>query len=1107
LIGWVTIQKIYIKKRGGLESMKNLKRFYAVAIALTMLVSLLVPVTAASDYSTEAEALYALGLYKGISTEPGVFNPDLDSTLNRQTAATMVLRLFGLEDEALFMDEMEARDILEAKFKDAASVDGWAVKQVAYAVEADIIKGFPDGTFAPKGLLTGKQYCTLLLKMLGYNDFTFDAAGQKFAEVAGLNISDEMAFSTNSSIPKSVLVGASYSALKAMPEGSTSTLAEELVKDGIIDASVAEQYGLVTPVGPTATPTVVPSEEPTETPDPNVTPDPNATATATPPVSYDSDVVIEANTSPTVMAQNVTDFNIMNFKVTNNNASAVTFTQFTIEMDRFLGVNTKVADIKLWEGTDRKSPGTAMWTGSTYSAVINLTRPLTIEPGKSVNYKVTADIGNGGGAAGSATGPAALGEQYKFTITNMTFGGSPVKGLPLMGNAIQVSTVASNNTVSITDESVVASSTNFAIGGRGIEVGKFKLSAPNDEKVTVNSIKIANAGAGISTGEIESVEIYNGATLLGSAEVDRDIEFETPIEIPASGSVILTIKINSTIDIDNTDTFRAQIADAKDIDAVGDLFGSSLDLDIVAPLNFTNTYTAAKAVLSVTGIQTAQSTTALETAKNFKLGTIFVKNNNVEDVRLSTLKVNIVPSGALNTNGNTIKNLRLIAPDGTTVLDSVTNLDSKPGAGANAFGANDWVVTFSLANEYTIAKNTEIGFQVIADILDNGDDTKTVTLSFYQTGVTTSLSHLLAVGQSSGEQLTAQNGAAGQPPVPVLANAVTITAATGQNVIITEDSDWDVAPGTIVAAGDGVEDVIAAGDNRVVANWKIADSTLSEDAEVTEIKLTNTVGAAVEPETYHFSNFELYHDGVKVATSATMSADNTVTFGDGETPMFTVTDGDTSGKTLVIKADISDDVTKDDQLDLQLVAVGDLKAKGASTGQPIDASVTVDLGNNKVLKQSYVMVTEEEGVATNVSASNSTELLRFTVTPKNGETVDLSDLSFVITDALQSTATETISIYNVTDVAGVTLAGASATAFNTKNDITVIFNEGTLSTVSEAKTFSLRANTFTNGGTFQVGIKYTGDMLQIIAPTQDGTTEGFAALGDKIVGPSVTAAK
>jgi hypothetical protein len=281
----------------------------------------------------------------------------------------------------------------------------------------------------------------------------------------------------------------------------------------------------------------------------------------------------------------------------------------------------------------------------------------------------------------------------------MNFGGSPVVGVPFIGNAVGVSTVVSAGTVAITDETIVSTSTNFAIGGRGIEVGKFKLTAPNDEKVTVNSIKVANAGTGISTGEIDNVELYNGTTLLGSAAVDQDIVLDEPLEIPASGSVTLIVKINTTVDIDANDTFQPTIADVKDIDATGDKFGSTLDLDTT--WTGTNTYTAAGATVTVTGIQTAQSTTALQSAKNFKLGTIYVKNNNVEDVRLSTLKVNIVPSASL-VSLDSIKNLRLIAPDGTTVLDSATNLESQPTVAQEA--VTDNVVTFSLANEYTIAK-------------------------------------------------------------------------------------------------------------------------------------------------------------------------------------------------------------------------------------------------------------------------------------------------------------------------------------------------------------------------------------------------------------------
>jgi hypothetical protein len=1073
--------------------MKNLKRFYAVAIALTMLVSLLVPVTAASDYMTEADTLNALGLYKGISTEPGVFNPDLDSTLNRQTAATMVLRLFGLEDEALSMDEMEARDILESKFKDAASVDGWAVKQVAYAVEADIIKGFPDGTFAPKGLLTGKQYCTLLLKMLGYNDFTFDIAGARYAEVAGLSISEEMAFSTNSSIPKSILVGASYSALRAMPEGSTSTLAEELVADGIIDATVAESYGLVTTVEPTVEPSMEPSEEPSEEPsmEPTATPDPNATvdpnATATPEPSYDSNVVVSSENNTTVMAQNVNDFNFLNLKVKNNNASEVTFTQFTIEMDRYIGKNTNVSDIKLWEGTTKKSLGTTTWTGSTYSAVVNLTTPIKIAAGEEKMYKITADVAT-----------MVVAEQYKFTITNMNFGGSPVEGLPLSGNAVQVSTIVNSGTVAIANESVVTTNTNFPIGGRNVEVGKFKLTAPSDEKVMVKSLKIANNATGtqISTSEVDNVEIYNGDKLLGQGPVEQDIVFTEELEIPASGNVILTIKINTNTDADNGDKFRASIAEVTDIDASGDLFGSSLDLDTT--WQSVNTYTASKAQVEVTGIQPAQSTTALQSAKDFKLGTVYVKNNNVEDIRLSTLKVNITTTVAF--SADSIKNLRLVAPDGTTVLDSETNIATVGTAGTNATNATDRVVTFSLANEYTIAKNTEVGFTVLADIPTvDADATKSLTLGFYNPSTTANTSHLLAVGISSGTQLYASSPAANGS---VLANEVRVVAATGQTVKITPAAEWDDALNTALAAGSG----------RVVTDWKIADpGTLNENAKVTELKLTADQVVGITPESFYMSNFELYHDGVKVATAATMSSTGVVTFGNGVDPIFEVTDGDEIGKSLVVKADISTDITANAILDLQLAATADITAEGSSTGQPILADATELLTNDKVIKTTYVVVADVPVTAVNVGVSNATELLKFTITPQNGKVINLSDMAITFVNNVPTTTVTALTLFDVTK--GVTVSTGAA-AFDAGTDTMTVtaadatYDVGGANQITEARTFALRANTTTlaTNASYSVGIKYVGQNPQITAVNANNT-DGFAAVGDKITGATVTVTK
>jgi hypothetical protein len=332
---------------------------------------------------------------------------------------------------------------------------------------------------------------------------------------------------------------------------------------------------------------------------------------------------------------------------------------------------------------------------------------------------------------------------------------------------------------------------------------------------------------------------------------------------------------------------------------------------------------------------------------------------------------------------------------------------------------------------------------------------------------------------------------------------------------ITADADWDTLLGNVLPAGNG----------RVVANWKIADLGLSENAEVTELVLTNTVGALVTPENYHFSNFELFHDGVKVATAATMG-NSTVTFGDGETTMFTVTDGDTVGKTLVVKADISSDVDKNDELDLQITAFNNLKARGASTGQPIyltqnalEMTFPFGLANNKVLKQNYATITMAEGVATNVASGTSNELLRFTVTPQANEALDLRNLTIVLKDQLGTTAGELLSVYDVTNSDGVLLTVPGGVAINNgvaNGEATLVFDGADLDnisrygTLSTPVTFSVRADTAavlgTSNGSYQIGIKYVGDTLQVSAPAQEGVGKGgFAPLGDKITGPTVTA--
>jgi hypothetical protein len=256
--------------------MRNLKRFYAVAIALVMLVGMLVPATvfaAESNYAADAKVLYDLGLYKGVDATK--FAPDLDSTLNRETATVMVLRMFGLEADALSMTDKDATDaLMAAGMTDASAISAWALKSVAYAVENDIIKGFPDKTFQPKGLLTGKQYCTIVLRLLGYEgDFSFEDAGKKFATVANLDATDAAAFDVSGSVKKNILVGISRKALDSMPKDETVTQAQKLLDEGVVTEAALKAAGIAYTAKVVVTPTPATSTSPTTSATPTVVTD------------------------------------------------------------------------------------------------------------------------------------------------------------------------------------------------------------------------------------------------------------------------------------------------------------------------------------------------------------------------------------------------------------------------------------------------------------------------------------------------------------------------------------------------------------------------------------------------------------------------------------------------------------------------------------------------------------------------------------------------------------------------------------------------------------------------------------------------------------------
>ena len=148
-----------------------MKKLFARLLSAVMLLALASPVFAADDEATAAaDALYALGLFKGTGTnEDGTPIYDLDREPTRNEAIVMFVRLLGKEEEA-------KAGTWELPFTDVAD---WAVPYVGYAYANGLTKGTGDATFGGTDLVSASQYLTFVLRALGYDsakDFQWDKA-------------------------------------------------------------------------------------------------------------------------------------------------------------------------------------------------------------------------------------------------------------------------------------------------------------------------------------------------------------------------------------------------------------------------------------------------------------------------------------------------------------------------------------------------------------------------------------------------------------------------------------------------------------------------------------------------------------------------------------------------------------------------------------------------------------------------------------------------------------------------------------------------------------------------------------------------------------------
>ena len=183
-----------------------MKKLLAMVLALVMTLSLAVSANAAfkddksisDDYAESVAVLNGMGVFKGY--EDGSFKPAGDIT--RAEVSAIVYRVYT-------QDVKDAKASMYAtynKFSDMAGAS-WAAGYIGYCSNAELVKGYPNGTFQPSGNITGYEVLAMILRAVGYdknNEFSGADWALHVAQTAQqLGVLDNVAKTTDLNAPAS----------------------------------------------------------------------------------------------------------------------------------------------------------------------------------------------------------------------------------------------------------------------------------------------------------------------------------------------------------------------------------------------------------------------------------------------------------------------------------------------------------------------------------------------------------------------------------------------------------------------------------------------------------------------------------------------------------------------------------------------------------------------------------------------------------------------------------------------------------------------------------------------------------------------------------------
>ena len=204
-----------------------MKKIISLLLVVCMLAACCT-VFAADTTQQKADALYLLGLFKG--TDEGY---ELNAHTTREQGVTMLVRLLGKSEEA-------NSGTYTTHFTD---VYDWAKGYVGYAYDKGITLGMSETEFGYGVELTDAMFLTMLMRIVGYTEGEGEGADFVWNDPYSVaqNLGLIQSSSADTDFSRGDLVEIIYNALSVDYKGTTTSVASQLMTDGVFDAETMEQ--------------------------------------------------------------------------------------------------------------------------------------------------------------------------------------------------------------------------------------------------------------------------------------------------------------------------------------------------------------------------------------------------------------------------------------------------------------------------------------------------------------------------------------------------------------------------------------------------------------------------------------------------------------------------------------------------------------------------------------------------------------------------------------------------------------------------------------------------------------------------------------------------